>query len=173
MWWNCRWSYLPNISQPECVLDSSKKKKEQNKSVFGRWNITKYLMSQEKEWNEKGPQAIESCTVTINVNKNTSRQRNEEKAIENIPANTAFYLPDVPSLDTLAEPPFLRLRTHTWHYGLASPFQAPSYSHMVCHILSRHEFLRLGCFLQSAEKHGRQDKRATDSVHKTDRQTDE
>lgn len=92
------------------------------------------------------------------------------KIKENIPANTAFYLPVVPSMDTLAEPPFLRLRTHTWHYGLSSRFQAPSYSHMVCHILSQHEFLHLGCFLQSAERHERQDQRAIISY--TNRQTD-
>lgn len=90
-------------------------------------------------------------------NSSIDQVKEMKKINENIPANTAFYLPVVPSMDTLAEPPFLRLRTHTWHYGLPSRFQAPSYSHMVCHILSQHEFLHLGCFLQSAEKHERQD----------------
>lgn len=120
----------------------------------------------------KAHKAISPCTVSFR-NSSIDQVKEMKKINKNIPANTAFYLPVVPSMDTLAEPPFLRLRTHTWHYGLPSRFQAPSYSHMVCHILSRHEFLHLGCFLQSAEKHERQDQRATNSIHKTDRQTDE
>jgi hypothetical protein len=101
-----------------------------------------------------------------------SRRKKIKKIInESIPANTAFYLPAVPSMDNHGEPPLLRLRIRTWQNGLASRFQARCYSHMVCHILSRHVSLRPGCCLQSAEKQTRQELKEEDKglkIHKTD-----